>query len=209
MSYPPNTPVTPTNSPARPARSTERLTIHTSQSTPSFTPDVSPDFSIPSPDPLRTPTTPTRAHRSSDNRRSIGNIRRKPVPLTADDFELELANIQSSPDSSCGTPIVPPTSFRPATYPYQQSLASSTRSHVLLADPPLYQNDDPFMTPSTMHRSTFTLPDMDQGVLGRSSTGEDLPTYEVETKMEPATLARGLWRYGWAMPLLWIIGMCM
>jgi hypothetical protein len=205
MSYPPNTPTTP--GPVRPARSTERLAIHTSQSTPSFTPDSTPDYSIPSPGP-QTPTTPTRTHQRSDNRRSVGNVRRKPVPLTADDFDLELAHIQPSYDGSSGISSGPPV-FHLPTYPYQQSLASTTRSHVLLADPPLYQNDDPFRTPSTMHQSTFTLPDMDQAVMGRSSTGEDLPTYEVETKMEPSTLARGLWRCGRFMPLLWVIGMCM
>jgi hypothetical protein len=205
-------PSTPALRPTRPARSTERLTIHTSSSTPALTLDS--DLDTPSTtDPLQTPTTPTRAHRNSSNRKSIGNVRRKPVPLTPDDFELELSQLQSSPDGTPPSPSpatsAPPISFRPPTYPYQQSIASSTRSHVLLPDPPLYVSEDPFQTPRMEYTSRSNLPDMDQAVMERSSTGEDLPTYEVETKMEPATLARGLWRVGWILPILWIIGMCM
>lgn len=208
----PSTP--PPRRPTRPARSTERLTIYTNPSTPSLTPDSTstPDNVSTPTDPLRTPTTPTRAHHKTGNRRSIGNVRRKPVPLTQDDFELELSHIQSSPDGP-STPDTsgPPVSYRPPTYPYQQSIASSTRSRVLLPDPPLYvaEDDDPFRTPRLEYASRTSLPDMDQAVIGRSSSGEDLPTYEIETKTEPATLARGLWRVGWAIPILWIIGMCM
>jgi hypothetical protein len=206
----PSTP--PPRRPSRPARSTERLTIYTNSSTPSSTPDSTPDNISTPTDALQTPTTPTRAHHKTGNRKSIGNVRRKPVPLTQDDFDLELSQLQSSPDgpSTPGTPG-PPTAYRPPNYPYQNSLPSTTRSHVLLPDPPLYvaENDDPFRTPRMEHASRTSLPDMDQAVMGRSSTGESLPTYEVETKMEPATLARGLWRVGWGIPILWIIGMCM
>jgi len=204
----------PPRRPSRPERSTERLTIYTTSSTPSFTPDTTPDNRSTPTDPLQTPTTPTiptRAHHKTGNRKSIGNVRRKPVPLTQEDFDLELSHIQSSPDGACTPGSSGPTSYRPPTYPYQQSLASTTRSHVLLPDPPLYVagDEDPFRTPTMEYASRASLPDMDQAVMGRSSTGEDLPTYEVETKMEPATLARGLWRVGWVLPLLWIIGMCM
>ena len=215
--YPSTGPSTPPpRRPSRPARSTERLTIYTNSSTPSFTPDSTPtptpnSDSTPA-DPLQTPTTPTRAHHKTGNRKSIGNVRRKPVPLTQDDLELELSHIQSSPDSpfTPGTPG-PPVAYRPPTYPYQRSIASTTRSHVLLPDPPLYVAgiDDPFMTPPIEYTSRTSLPDMDQAVMGRSSMREDLPTYEIETKMEPATLARGLWRVGWVLPIFWIIGMCM
>lgn len=203
----PSTP--PPRRPSRPARSTERLTIYTTSSTPSFTPDTTPDNTSTPTDPIQTPTTPTRAHHKTGNRKSIGNVRRKPVPLTQDDFELESSHIQSSPNTPA--PSGPPVSYHPPTYPYQHSLASTTRSHVLLPDPPLYVagDDDPFRTPMMEYASRTSLPDVDQAVMGRSSTGEDLPTYEVETKMEPATLARGLWRVGWFLPLLWIFGMCM
>jgi hypothetical protein len=206
----PSTP-SPRPRPTRPARSTERLTIYTSSSTPSFTPDSTPDNTSTPTDPLQTPTTPTRAHHKTGNRKSIGNVRRKPVPLTQDDFDLELSQIQHSPDGFSTPSDAPPVSFRPPNYPYQQSVHSSTRSHVLLVDPPVYVagDEDPFMTPRIEHQSRTSLPDMDQAVMGRSSTGENLPTYEVETKTEPATLARGLWRFGWGIPILWIIGMCM
>ena len=207
----PSTPIRPR--PTRPARSTERLTSYTSSSTPSFTPDSTPDNTTTPTDPLQTPTptTPTRAHHKSGNRKSIGNVRRKPVPLTQDDLDLELSHIQHSPDGMTTPSDAPPVSYRPPNYPYQQSMHSSTRSHVLLVDPPVYvpADNDPFMTPRTEYQSRTSLPDMDQAVMGRSSEGESLPTYEVETKTEPATLARGLWRVGWAIPILWIIGMCM
>ncbi|TYJ51155.1 hypothetical protein B9479_008290, partial [Cryptococcus floricola] len=36
---------------------------------------------------------------------------------------------------------------------------------------------------------------------------ESLPTYEVESTMEPETLAKTLWKYGFVCPLLWVIGM--
>ncbi|TYJ51607.1 hypothetical protein B9479_007810 [Cryptococcus floricola] len=36
---------------------------------------------------------------------------------------------------------------------------------------------------------------------------ESLPTYKEESTMEPGTLAKTLWKYGFSCPLLWLIGM--
>lgn len=186
--------------PPRPNRSVERLTIYTpdSPSTPPLLPSA---YVARSPDSPTVQTTQS-LHRVG-NRKSIGNIRRKPVPLTPEDFDLELARIQTNPDGHPSTPVTPTPSSYPPTYPYSPS-------HVLVVDPPTYPVDDPFRTPTTSAmQSRASLPDFDMTVHGSRSSGEDLPTYAVETQTEPVTLARGLWRWGFAIPLLWTIGMFM
>lgn len=222
--------------PPRPSRSVERLTIHTSN-TPSSPPPLpsTPPSSFPtadntsSPDSpsVQTPTTPTQSYYRHGHRKSINSIRRKPVPLTPDEFGLELSNLQSNPDGHSSTPSTPtpnPTtsSSAPPYHPYSQSVPSYSHSHVLLVDPPVYPHfgDDPFRTPQqSATTSRATLPDFDMGIHshghGQGSRpsgegeGEELPTYAIETQTEPATLARGLWRIGFVVPILWIIGMCM
>lgn len=209
---------TPRNPPPpRPSRSVERLTIYTSSSTSPSTPPLLPSTGYASASPespmVQTPTTPTQAHHRVGNRKSISNIRRKPVPVTSDEFDVELSTLQFSSDgngvSLPSTPLTP-TPTRPPTYPYGH--ATAARSHMLMVDPPLYPADeqDPFRTPHTSAaQSRATLPDFDMTVHGSRPSGEQLPTYAVETETEPATLARGLWRFGFVIPILWIIGMCM
>lgn len=197
------TPSTP--SPPRPSRSVERLTIYTSAA-PS-TPPLLPSAVIGSPGTptVQTPTTPTHSLHRVGNRKSISNIRRKPVPLTSDEFGLELTHIQTNPDGHPSTPITPTPGSYPPMYPY-----SPSPSHVLMVDPPTYPVDDPFRTPTaSAMQSRASLPDFNMTVHGSRPSGEDLPTYAVETQTEPETLARGLWRWGFAIPILWIIGMCM
>lgn len=184
---------------------------------------------------VQTPTTPTQSYyrQGHGHRKSINSIRRKPVPLTPVEFGLELSNLQSNPDGHPHTPSTPtPTtgasSSAPPYHPYSQSIPSYSHSHVLLVDPPVYPHfgDDPFRTPqASATTSRASLPDFDMGVHSQGPRhghghghgarpsgdveGEDLPTYAIETQTEPATLARGLWRIGFVVPILWIIGMCM
>lgn len=182
------------------------LSINTGPSTPTL---ARGDLTASSPDSpsVQTPTTPTSSHRRPTARKSISSIRRKPVPLTPDELGHELSHMQSSPNGYAAPP----------TYPYPcPSSNTASRSHVLLVDPPTYPIDDPFLTPQpSATASRASLPDFDMSVHGNThgrvsaGTAEDLPTYAVETETEPATLARGLWRVGFVIPLLWIIGMCM
>ena len=206
--------------PPRPSRSVERLTIHTSvldtPSTPPSSFHTGSNTSSPDSPSIQTPTTPTQSYYRPGQRKSINSIRRKPVPLTPDEFGLELSNLQSNPYGHPSTPNTPTpassSSAAPPNYPYAQSIPSYSHSHVLLVDPPMYPHfgEDPFRTPqASATASRATLPDFDMAVHGARPSGEDLPTYAIETQTEPETLARGLWRIGFVIPFLWIIGMCM
>jgi hypothetical protein len=87
-----------------------------------------------------------------------------------------------------------------------------TQEHLILQDvPPVY---DLLITPPAYPEAVITVrshthPVLDTSYQQSHISREDLPVYAANTETEPQTLARGLWVWGWAIPLLWIVGMCM
>jgi hypothetical protein len=132
----------------------------------------------------QTPTTPTTSFRTlNSDRRSTTSIRRKPVPQDSEDGPFELSTM---------TPTQPPRYVLPV-----EPLGSPL--------PPSY------IEPASTSNLNLT-PEMDvygTGPSMESMAMDELPRYAEESATEPKTLARGLWLWGWACPLLWAIGMCM
>ncbi|KAL7423078.1 hypothetical protein Q5752_002377 [Cryptotrichosporon argae] len=85
--------------------------------------------------------------------------------------------------------------------------------YVLAVDPPLHlpSPSDPAgappYTPPPGQPARTGQSNPTFGVTLERDVPEDLPTYAEDCETEPKTLARGLWRWGFAFPLLWFIGM--
>ncbi|TYJ55217.1 hypothetical protein B9479_004047 [Cryptococcus floricola] len=132
------------------------------------------------------------------NRTSTASIKRKPVPVTptSPEFALELSNLSGgTPSGSAPSTPQPPVyilSVDPTpTAPSPESPETPTQPPAYSGNArPQYPYDLSLGSPSDVELMS-----------------ESLPTYEEESTMEPKTLAKTLWKYGFICPLLWLIGM--
>ncbi len=126
-----------------------------------------------------------------ENRKSSVSIRRKPVPLPDDTVHFEPADLQ-----------------REASRPTDEArISTESPTYILPVDPPESISEPPsYPYPTSSLGFTHVV---DPVTSFTSHTTEYLPRYAEETQTEPKTLARGLWRWGWICPLLWLLGMFM
>lgn len=68
---------------------------------------------------------------------------------------------------------------------------------------------DPSSPPRYVLDVAPPLYDIESGLPSPSRSQENLPVYNEENATEPKTLARACFLWGFACPLVWIVGMCM
>ncbi|WVQ74226.1 hypothetical protein IAR50_003822 [Cryptococcus sp. DSM 104548] len=146
------------------------------------------------------------------NRKSTASIRRKPVPVspTSPEFALELSHLSEGTPSG-SVPVTLPSPPSPPSAPseppvYVLSVDPTPTAHAaqvgeveIPTRPPAYSGNPP--RPQYPYDLSLGAPSEAESVI------ESLPTYEEESTMEPKTLAKTLWLYGFLCPLLWLIGM--
>ncbi|ODN83285.1 hypothetical protein L202_01456 [Cryptococcus amylolentus CBS 6039] len=132
------------------------------------------------------------------NRRSTASIRRKPVTVTptSPEFALELSNLsEGTPSGSTPPTPEPPVYILPVD---PTPTAPSPESPETPTQPPAYSGNARPQYPYDLSLGSPSDVEL---------TSESLPIYEEESTMEPKTLAKTLWQYGFVCPLLWLIGM--
>lgn len=78
------------------------------------------------------------------------------------------------------------------------STVETTAAAVQEVSPPSYSHNT---TPSEVQSQSINPP-----YAGSVQSCEALPVYEETTTVEPPTLARSLWRWGFLCPFIWILG---
>jgi hypothetical protein len=139
----------------------------------------------------------------------VASVRRKPVPLSIADEIDQIDRLDQATAHPAHNPFDEP---RPAVSqsPLTPRTPPSPPRYILPVDLPLEDQAIP-PPPSYTHPNTsFTHVNNPAYHTAGSVCGpEDLPTYAVEAETESKTLARSLWRWGFLLPFLWFIGMCM
>lgn len=151
----------------------------------------------------------------------MASVRRKPVPLSfADEIDqidqLEQASRTASTRAEPLSAQNPHNPFdEPAPYVPQSPLTPrsepSPPRYILPVDLPVTSQDTPSPPSYTHPNASFTRVNNPAYHTDAASicVPEDLPTYAVNAETESKTLARSLWRWGFLLPFLWFIGMCM